>query len=101
MASASRTELRRHRNLRAPPSPPTIPLMTPSNPPEEITAVAPVATPGTGLDAASPAAVVVEDGEPGGAMTFFEHLTELRKRIINSLIALAAGGMIGVSPFHY
>lgn len=78
--------------------------MTPSNPPEEITAIAPeasVATSGTGLDAASPAAVVDEDEEPGGAMTFFEHLTELRKRIINSLIALAAGAMIGVSLSKY
>jgi len=34
--------------------------------------------------------------EEGGAhMTFFEHLTELRKRIINSLIAIALGSFIG------
>ncbi len=44
---------------------------------------------------------MVEDEEPGGAMTFFEHLTELRKRIINSLIALAAGAIIGVSLSKY
>ena len=33
--------------------------------------------------------------EPGGAMTFFEHLSELRKRIINSLISIAVGAAIG------
>jgi len=33
--------------------------------------------------------------ETGGQMTFFEHLIELRKRIINSLIAIAAGAMAG------
>jgi len=34
--------------------------------------------------------------EEGGQMTFFEHLVELRKRIINSLIAIAIGAFIGV-----
>jgi sec-independent protein translocase protein TatC len=34
--------------------------------------------------------------ESGGQMTFFEHLIELRKRIINSLIAIAIGAFIGV-----
>jgi len=33
--------------------------------------------------------------EPGGAMTFFEHLSELRKRIVNSLISIGIGGAIG------
>ncbi len=33
--------------------------------------------------------------EPAGAMTFFEHLSELRKRIINSLIAVVIGALIG------
>jgi sec-independent protein translocase protein TatC len=33
--------------------------------------------------------------EPAGAMTFFEHLSELRKRIINSLISIAVGAAIG------
>jgi sec-independent protein translocase protein TatC len=33
--------------------------------------------------------------EPAGAMTFFEHLSELRKRIINSLISVAVGAAIG------
>jgi sec-independent protein translocase protein TatC len=33
--------------------------------------------------------------EPAGAMTFFEHLSELRKRIINSLISIAIGAAIG------
>ena len=33
--------------------------------------------------------------DPGGQMTFFEHLVELRKRIINSLIAIAVGAAVG------
>jgi hypothetical protein len=33
--------------------------------------------------------------EPGGQMTFFEHLSELRKRILNSLYAVAIGAMVG------
>ncbi len=37
---------------------------------------------------------VVPD-EGGGQMTFFEHLVELRKRIINSLIAVLVGAGIG------
>jgi sec-independent protein translocase protein TatC len=32
----------------------------------------------------------------GGQMTFFEHLAELRKRIINSLYAIGIGAFIGV-----
>ena len=41
------------------------------------------------------------DDEPTGAMTFFEHLTELRKRIINSLISIGIGAGIGwfVAPY--
>jgi sec-independent protein translocase protein TatC len=35
------------------------------------------------------------EGEDGGQMTFFEHLVELRKRIINSLIAIAVGAFAG------
>ena len=35
------------------------------------------------------------DDEPAGAMTFFEHLTELRKRIINSLVSIGIGAGIG------
>ena len=35
--------------------------------------------------------------EPGGKMSFFEHLVDLRKRLINSAIAIAVGAMIGVS----
>src|SRR5258708_39761581 len=33
--------------------------------------------------------------EGGGQMTFFEHLVELRKRIINSLLAVLAGAALG------
>jgi sec-independent protein translocase protein TatC len=39
--------------------------------------------------------------ESGGQMTFFEHLTELRKRIINSLYAIGAGAFIGVYLAKY
>jgi sec-independent protein translocase protein TatC len=34
--------------------------------------------------------------EAGSQMTFFEHLTELRKRIIHSLYAIGAGAFVGV-----
>ena len=39
--------------------------------------------------------------ESGGQMTFFEHLSELRKRIINSLYAIGAGAFIGVYLSKY
>jgi len=35
------------------------------------------------------------DPESGGQMTFFEHLIELRKRIINSLASIILGALIG------
>jgi sec-independent protein translocase protein TatC len=39
--------------------------------------------------------IIPPEEEPTGAMTFFEHLSELRKRIINSLISIAVGAGIG------
>jgi sec-independent protein translocase protein TatC len=39
--------------------------------------------------------------EEGGQMTFFEHLVELRKRIINSLIAIGVGAFVGVFVAKY
>src|SRR5256886_10053379 len=39
--------------------------------------------------------------EPAGAMTFFEHLSELRKRIIYSLYAIGIGAFIGVYGSKY
>jgi sec-independent protein translocase protein TatC len=86
--------------------------MTPSNPPDDaidVTAVrVPDAVPDTAITApqaaiaeSTPAPVTVPDEEPGGAMTFFEHLTELRKRLINSIAALAIGAFIGVSLSKY
>jgi sec-independent protein translocase protein TatC len=39
--------------------------------------------------------------EEGGQMTFFEHLVELRKRLINSLIAIAIGAFVGVYVAKY
>ena len=39
--------------------------------------------------------------EPAGAMTFFEHLTELRKRIINSMYAIGIGAFVGVYISKY
>jgi sec-independent protein translocase protein TatC len=49
------------------------------------------------LDPSSTAPVV----EEGGQMTFFEHLVELRKRIINALIAIGIGAMVGVYVSKY
>jgi sec-independent protein translocase protein TatC len=43
----------------------------------------------------------VPEKEEGGQMTFFEHLVELRKRIINSLIAIAIGAFVGVYVAKY
>ena len=34
--------------------------------------------------------------DTGGQMTFFEHLVELRKRLINSLYAVGIGTMVGI-----
>ncbi|MFZ0909882.1 MAG: twin-arginine translocase subunit TatC [Candidatus Acidiferrales bacterium] len=42
-------------------------------------------------------AASASENEEGGRMSFFEHLVELRKRIINSAIAIAVGMMIGVA----
>jgi sec-independent protein translocase protein TatC len=42
-----------------------------------------------------------EAAETGGQMTFFEHLVELRKRIINSLIAIGLGAFVGVYVAKY
>ncbi|MGB2592896.1 MAG: twin-arginine translocase subunit TatC [Candidatus Acidiferrum sp.] len=39
--------------------------------------------------------IVPAQEEPGAQMTFFEHLVELRKRIINSLASILIGAMIG------
>lgn len=35
------------------------------------------------------------ENEPGGRMSFFEHLVELRKRIVTSLAAIGVGMMVG------
>ena len=37
-----------------------------------------------------------ENEEPGARMSFFEHLVELRKRIINSLLAVGLGMVLGL-----
>jgi sec-independent protein translocase protein TatC len=39
--------------------------------------------------------------EEGGQMTFFEHLVELRKRLIHSLIAIGIGAFVGVYVAKY
>jgi hypothetical protein len=48
----------------------------------------------TPLSDPSPSAL---EQEPGGKMSFFEHLVDLRKRLINSALAIAVGAGIGVS----
>ena len=61
----------------------------PGNPPDPVPELTP-----------TPQSTTTDD-EPAGAMTFFEHLTELRKRIINSLISIGIGAGIGwfVAPY--
>src|SRR5271169_1362083 len=41
------------------------------------------------------------DEEPGARMSFFEHLVDLRKRIINSLIAIGIGMVAGLLVSKY
>jgi len=43
----------------------------------------------------SDSAIVPPAEEPGGQMTFFEHLIELRKRIISSLTSIVLGAVAG------
>ncbi len=38
-----------------------------------------------------------EQEEPGARMSFFEHLVELRKRLVSSLIAIGIGMMVGLA----
>jgi sec-independent protein translocase protein TatC len=45
--------------------------------------------------------ITTQAEEPAGAMTFFEHLSELRKRIIYSLYAIGVGAFVGVSVSKY
>jgi len=45
----------------------------------------------------SDASAIPPEQEAGGKMSFFEHLVDLRKRIINSAIAIAVGAMVGVA----
>jgi sec-independent protein translocase protein TatC len=52
-------------------------------------------TPSIQPDFENNSALSAQENEPGGAMTFFEHLSELRKRIINSLISVVIGALIG------
>jgi sec-independent protein translocase protein TatC len=47
------------------------------------------------------ATIPVPQPEEGGQMTFFEHLVELRKRLIHSLIAIGIGAFIGVYIAKY
>lgn len=58
-------------------------------------------TPSSQSESGAKTAVVVPDEESGGAMTFFEHLSELRKRIINSLYAIGIGAFVGVYVSKY
>jgi sec-independent protein translocase protein TatC len=41
--------------------------------------------------------IVQREEEPGAQMTFFEHLVELRKRIIHAFVSILLGAMIGWS----
>src|SRR6266403_2035285 len=46
-------------------------------------------------------ATTTPEPEEGGQMSFFEHLVELRKRLINSLIAIGIGAFVGVYVAKY
>jgi sec-independent protein translocase protein TatC len=63
--------------------------VTPSSQPDPV----PELTPNTQM--------LPPEEEPTGAMTFCEHLSELRKRIINSLYAIGIGAFIGVYVSKY
>jgi sec-independent protein translocase protein TatC len=56
-------------------------------------------------DNSQPDALVKKSPDPveeeGGQMTFFEHLVELRKRIVHALIAIAIGAFVGVYVAKY
>lgn len=52
-------------------------------------------------ETSAPANLATPDNEPGAQMTFFEHLVDLRKRIINSLYAIGIGAFIGVYVSKY
>ena len=52
-------------------------------------------TPSSQPEPAGSTALTAPDNEPGGAMTFFEHLTELRKRLIHSIVSILVGAAIG------
>jgi sec-independent protein translocase protein TatC len=58
-------------------------------------------TPSSQSDGTVEAEIVKTDAEPGAPMTFFEHLVELRKRIVNSLIAVAIGAFVGIYVAKY
>jgi len=57
-------------------------------------ALPPQSPAGTGHTPPAPASGGEEE-EPGGRMSFFEHLVELRKRIITSIAAIGIGMLIG------
>src|SRR5271170_2095439 len=39
----------------------------------------------------------IAEDESGGRMSFFEHLVDLRKRLVSSLISIGIGAIIGLS----
>lgn len=51
--------------------------------------------PGSQAGSVARALVPDEEESPGGQMSFLEHLDELRKRIVNALLAVAVGVLVG------
>jgi sec-independent protein translocase protein TatC len=51
--------------------------------------------PGPHSGSAAHALAQDDDDAPGGQMSFLEHLDELRKRIVNALLAVAVGVLVG------
>jgi sec-independent protein translocase protein TatC len=71
-------------------------MSTVPNPEQPLITDTTVGTTAAGTEVATREAVRAKE-EERGRMSFFDHLVELRKRLINSALAIGAGMMIGVA----
>src|SRR5258708_14175658 len=69
--------------------------MPPRLPIHEKLPTTPISQPESVPESYSKTPITRPAAEPAGAMTFFEQLSELRKRIINSLASIVIGAVIG------
>src|SRR5260370_1087788 len=72
-----------------------MPKLRRSRTPKKLRAMSTSIRPESGPESECNAEITHPAEEPGGAMTVFEHLSELRKRIVNSLISIGIGAAIG------